>query len=197
MTLLRNLWLSISKWNALITLINWNRTILLTLLLYTRRNPFTLVLLIIVVIAFGLVFWATRGISFGYTKSKLSDNARSTFLAIHIILSLVLSLALPNNYLKNFSFFESLYTQNEIWIPISMFLLLVFFVTIFGFILSILFRPLTKDITNPIHSDNPDESYGPSRYRFSTLIMVSIGAFILWLLSGFQGTFNERMSRYY
>ena len=29
------------------------------------------------------------------------------------------------------------------------------------------------------------------------LIIVSIGAFVNWMLSGFKGTFNDQMSRYY
>ena len=35
------------------------------------------------------------------------------------------------------------------------------------------------------------------RADLTTLIIVSMGAFFYWTLSGFKGTFNDYMSRYY
>jgi hypothetical protein len=35
------------------------------------------------------------------------------------------------------------------------------------------------------------------RLDFTTLIIVSMGAFFFWTLSGYKGTFNNYMSRYY
>jgi hypothetical protein len=172
-------------------------TSLLTLLLYSRGNPFTYVLLAVLILAFGLVFWLTKGIAFGYSNSKLSENSKSTVGAIQIITSLVLALALPNNYLINFPFFKSLFEKNELWIPVSMFVLLVIFITIFGLLLSAVFKPIDSNISNPMHTEKPDKTYTPSRYRFTTLLLVATGAFTLWLLSGFKGKFNDRMSRYY
>lgn len=35
------------------------------------------------------------------------------------------------------------------------------------------------------------------RLEFGTLIIVATGAGFYWMLSGFRGTFNDYMSRYY
>ena len=35
------------------------------------------------------------------------------------------------------------------------------------------------------------------RLKLTSLVIVSTGAFCYWALSGFKGTFNDHMSRYY
>jgi len=172
------------------------RTILLTLLLYTVGESFATVLFIIAVIVCSVVFWLTKGIAFGYLRSKLSENTGSTLLAFHLIISIILALALPNNYLISFPFFESLYNKNELWIPVTMFGLLVVFVTLFGLFLSLIFRPSEQEVSNPNHSDDSKEVYHSGRYWPTTLVLVATGAFFFWILSGFRGSFNQHMSRY-
>jgi glucan phosphoethanolaminetransferase (alkaline phosphatase superfamily) len=171
---------------------------LLNLLLFTVGESVATALVIIATVAFGLVFWLTKGIAFGYTRSKLSENTRSTLLTIHLIFSIILALALPNNYLISFPFFESLYNQNEFWIPVSMFVLLIMFVTFFGLCLSLIFEPSKQEDQDS--DPNPDNSeevvYHSGRFRPITLVLVATGAFLFWTLSGFHGSFNHHMSRY-
>jgi hypothetical protein len=45
---------------------------------------------------------------------------------------------LPNNYLNEIDFFRSLYDQNDFWIPLSILILLFFFLILFGAIITVL-----------------------------------------------------------
>lgn len=170
-----------------------------TIFLFGQRNPTAYAFIIIAILVLGVALWFTKGIAFGYMQSKLSDKAKSAIVAFHVLISFILALALPNNYLNEFPFFELLYKSSEWWIPVTMFILLLFLIIVLGLFVSIIFRPTGNSIINP--KPETDEvtnaGYLPYRLRFSTLAMVSIGAFIFWLLSGFKGKFNDLMSRYY
>ena len=92
-------------------------------------------LTIVIVFILGLLYLAnklTKGITIGYLKYKMNDRIKNALFFIHGSCSLILALALPNNYLNEISFFKRLYEENEIWIAVSILILLFSFVVIFG-----------------------------------------------------------------
>ncbi len=167
--------------------------------LFIRRHPAVIATVAITILLIAIAFRLTKGIAFAYMNSKLSANAKSTIIILHILISLVLAVSLPNNYLAEFPFIKTLYERNEWWIPLTMFILLLLSIVVIGVIIGAVFRPTNHRRTNPEPKTVETSDIGFMPYRFSiwTLIIVSIGAFIFWLLSGFKGTFDERMSRYY
>ncbi len=83
---------------------------------------------------------ATRGYAIGYTRYKISDGVRATLMLIQGFGSLILALALPNNYLNEIESFGKLYRENEIWIAVSILALLFTFLILFGVIFTLAVR---------------------------------------------------------
>ena len=88
----------------------------------------------------------TKGYTIGYINYKMSDRSKRTLMYCHGIGSLILALALPNNYLNEIDFIKRLYEENELWIAASILILLFFFLIFFGttFTLVVKLRRLEK-----------------------------------------------------
>jgi hypothetical protein len=82
----------------------------------------------------------TKGLIVGYLKADINDTLKGILLLIQGLGSLILALALPNNYLNGFTFFDSLYKESELWIAASIFILLLLFLITFGTFFSWIFR---------------------------------------------------------
>ena len=64
--------------------------------------------------------------------SKISAKKKKALVIIHGLTSLILALAIPNNYLNEIDVVKKLYEQNQFWIAGSMLVLLFLFIIIFG-----------------------------------------------------------------
>lgn len=97
----------------------------------------TVVIFIIIGIGY-LGSKATRGYAIGYLTTNISDDGKKALLFIHGFASLIAALALPNNFLNKIGFFETLYEENELWIAVSVILLLFSFLVIIGTVFTLI-----------------------------------------------------------
>ena len=91
----------------------------------------TVVLLLVLGVGY-LGFRLTKGFIGGYLKADIGDRVKSALFIIHGLVSLILALILPNNYLIDIDFFRDLYSQSELWIAASILVLLFMFLVLFG-----------------------------------------------------------------
>jgi hypothetical protein len=96
------------------------------------------VLLVIAIAALGNKL--TRGITIGYMHYQMNENLKSAIVLVHGAVSLILALALPNNYLNEFEFFKNLYKQEDLWIAGSVLILLFTFLVIIGTAVTLIAR---------------------------------------------------------
>lgn len=82
----------------------------------------------------------TGGVIFSYLARVRSKDTSNFLLGFQWIFSALLALVLPNNFLDNIPFFQQLYTENEIWIPVSMVILLYTSLLIIGYIFGLFFN---------------------------------------------------------
>jgi hypothetical protein len=80
----------------------------------------------------------TKGFAGGYSKANLGANLKGALFIIHGLSSLVLALILPNNYLVRIDFFRKLYQESELWIAVSILILLFMFLLAVGALFTIL-----------------------------------------------------------
>lgn len=104
---------------------------------------FFFIIFIVVIYLFYAAF-RTAGISIlKYLETDVKTFVKYSALVVHLLSSLVSALMLPNNFLVSFPFFDNLYC-NEIWIPISMIVLLFLHLIIVGWVLSGIFLLMNK-----------------------------------------------------
>ena len=102
---------------------------------------------VVVVIALGvgyIGFRLIKGFIVGYLKVNIRDNLKVTLLFVQGLGSLILALALPNNFLNQFAFFEGLYAESGLWIAVSVFILLLLFLILFGTLFSLMTQGRSK-----------------------------------------------------
>jgi cell division protein FtsX len=66
----------------------------------------------------------------------MAEGTKKIIRAIHVSASAIIALWLPNNYLNEIDFISNLYDQSDLWIPASMVILLFFFLTVFGIVIT-------------------------------------------------------------
>src|SRR5688500_10155875 len=89
----------------------------------------------VILLIIGLGYLAnrlTKGFAIGYINYKMRAKRKRALVITHGLSSLVLALALPNNYLNEIDFFKSLFEENQFWIAGSILILLFFFIMLFG-----------------------------------------------------------------
>lgn len=104
-------------------------------LLYFAKPETKFWVVMVVLFILGLGYLAnklTRGITTGYIYYKMRDGVKNTLVLIHGFGSLILALALPNNFLNEIDFIKILYEENELWIAGSILVLLLSFLILFG-----------------------------------------------------------------
>jgi hypothetical protein len=101
------------------------------------------ILLLIVALGY-LSSIATKGLTSGYLKTRINDNLKNALVVIHGLGPLLIALILPNNYLNEIDFFQELYESNQLWIPISIVMLLLIFIILFGTVFTLLTRRWQK-----------------------------------------------------
>lgn len=117
-------------------------------LFFDYNDDFDWILLVGIILINAIIFAVTflsRGFAFYYNEAKINSNLKNVLKFIQIGASLVLALALPNNYLNEFSIINNYYTKSGLWIFASSVLLFLIFVLIFGIIFSLLARLYTKE----------------------------------------------------
>lgn len=116
-----------------------------SILLYDRyevRWALTIITLILIGIAL-LLNKLTGGIIYKYLDKVKSKTTTNILLGIQWTTSVLLAFILPNNFLADYDFFRNLYNDNELWIPVSMGVVLYTSLVIFG----LLFNLTIKDKT--------------------------------------------------
>jgi cytosine/uracil/thiamine/allantoin permease len=106
----------------------------------TRRAgswPIALLVCAVALVVY-IVHKLTKGKTFQYFRYEMNRNVLSTLKLIHFFGASALAMLLPNNYLNEIDFFRSLYDQNDFWIPLSILILLFFFLILFGAIITVL-----------------------------------------------------------
>ena len=107
---------------------------------------FSLILIVLIVVLYFAALFLSRGYAFYYKKAKINTHIKNLLAFTQIGGSLVLALALPNNYLNEFPAINDYYTKNGLWIFASSILLFLIFVLSFGISFSLLVRVYTKEI---------------------------------------------------
>ncbi len=102
---------------------------------------------IVLLFVFGLGYLSlklTKGYSAGYLKSEISGVLKLTLMLIQGFGSLLLALILPNNYLMEVDFFNQLYEKNDLWIALSILVLLILILILSGSIFTVFTRIVFK-----------------------------------------------------
>ena len=100
-------------------------------------------LIFIALMITGSVVYFTRGKIFAYLKG-LNMSEGAIFASLHIFLSILCALILPNNFLNKSDYINSLYRQYEFLIPLSMILILIISLILIGGLISLIRFLLTK-----------------------------------------------------
>ena len=117
------------------------------LLLQYVTTDYWLGLFILVMFGLGcLVFILNQRHIMRYLLADLSAELMTFLIVFHFVGSLISSLVLPNNFLVQSQFFNELYASNDLWIPLSMVIILFSFLYIIGFSLSLLCRFLPQKL---------------------------------------------------
>lgn len=90
---------------------------------------------IVIVMVLGVAYVAnkiTRGITIGYHDYQIASWIKNSMQFLHLSMSLILALALPNNLLNEFGFFRELYKEDERWIAGTSVILLFLLVIVIG-----------------------------------------------------------------
>jgi hypothetical protein len=74
----------------------------------------------------------TKGFAFNYTNKSFNPEFSKIIKGVHIVLSILIGLILPNNYLNKIEWINNLYNQSYVWIPISMILITLLLLIIIG-----------------------------------------------------------------
>lgn len=74
----------------------------------------------------------TKGFAIGYINYKMRSKRKRALVITHGLSSLVLALAVPNNYLNEIDFFKRLFEENQFWIAGAILILLFFFIMLIG-----------------------------------------------------------------
>lgn len=74
----------------------------------------------------------------GFRKAEINDRVKTALVVIQSAGSLLLAFILPNNYLNTFDSIRRMYEENQMWIPVSMIVLLLFFMALFGAVFTFL-----------------------------------------------------------
>lgn len=107
----------------------------------------TLITLMIVVIGY-FANRLTKGYTVGYVYSSIGEGAARTLMIIHGFGSLIIALALPNNYLNEIPYFNQLYKTDELWIAASMLGMLFVSIIVLGVIFTLAVKTLEKYISD-------------------------------------------------
>jgi uncharacterized membrane protein len=96
------------------------------------------VIFAIVLIIALLSYILTGGYAFRYFKLIDNEKVAIRLLSLHLIISFLLGLGLPNNLLDQYEFFRKAYEENQMWIPFSMLTIIFIFIMLIGSIITYL-----------------------------------------------------------
>lgn len=116
-----------------------------SVLLYDRyevRWTLTIITLILIGIAL-LLNKLTGGIIYKYLDKVKSKTTSNFLIGFQWATSLLLAFILPNNFLADYDFFHKLYDDNQLWIPVSMGVVLYTSLAIFGLVFSLTIKDKT------------------------------------------------------
>jgi hypothetical protein len=82
--------------------------------------------------------YISGGFSTRYNHYNLSEKTKARLTLVQGFLSLVLALAITNNYVVEIPFFGEMFAENSLWIPATAFVLLIFFLIAIGSLITIL-----------------------------------------------------------
>ncbi len=113
-----------------------------SIFLYDRYQVrWTLAIITLILIGIALLLnKLTGGIIYRYLDNVKSKTTSNILLGIQWATSILLAFILPNNFLANYDFFHNLYDDNELWIPVSMGVVLYTSLAIFGLLFSLTFK---------------------------------------------------------
>jgi hypothetical protein len=106
-------------------------TVFLLLHYYRIKWAITLVGLLILSLAF-LFNKITGGYIFRYSEEVVPEKKARFLLGLQWIASLLSAVSLPNNFLSRIPYFRRLFEENELWIPVSMILILLLSLLFWG-----------------------------------------------------------------
>jgi len=101
---------------------------------------FTILILICIAL---LLNKFTGGIIFRYLNNVKSRTISTILLIIQCTTSVLLAIILPNNFLVNHDSFLRLYNDNQLWIPVSMGVILYTSLAILGFLFGLIIKDKT------------------------------------------------------
>jgi hypothetical protein len=96
-----------------------------------------MVLIFIILIIVATVVYYTKGRIFSYMK-RFSLTAGGAVAGFHVLISILFALLLPNNFLNKSDEINNLYRHYEFLIPLSMIMLLIINLIIFGGVLNLI-----------------------------------------------------------
>lgn len=99
--------------------------------------------LTVIIIIFAVLFnKLTGGSIFGYKKYFASKTESQTLIAIQIVISFIIAIILPNNFLTELDYFQNLFKKNGIWIPITMLCVFLILLIFIGILLNVICKAL-------------------------------------------------------
>ncbi|GAB2669186.1 hypothetical protein GCM10027036_23390 [Flavihumibacter cheonanensis] len=112
------------------------------MLIYNRYEVrWTLTIIALILIGIGLLLnKLTGGIIYSYCDKAKSKTTSNILIGIQWTTSILLAFILPNNILNNYIFFQKLYDDNELWIPLSMGVVLYTSLTTIGLFFNLALR---------------------------------------------------------
>ncbi|MFZ4401873.1 MAG: hypothetical protein ACOYO1_17720 [Bacteroidales bacterium] len=115
------------------------------LLNYYYEIRWGLALLSIILLSLAYLFnKLTAGYIFNFTEKIQNKKTTQFLLSLQWIISILLAFILPNNYLAEIRFFQDVYSENQLWIPVSMIGVFCTTLIIIGFIFNILIKIINK-----------------------------------------------------
>jgi hypothetical protein len=119
---------------------------LLTAIPGVHRGPEYYLFIGITFLVILVSFIITKGLAiryFGYEHIK--SSIRQTMGLIHLAVSVVVAVYLPNNVLNHEDYFAKLYESNGLMIPITMVVIAFFLFTVIGIMISLITKSNNKE----------------------------------------------------
>lgn len=111
-----------------------------TILLYYARHEirlWTWVVAIVIIAVFYIASKLTKNQFLNYRKRIEIKSVKSVIIFLHLTVSFVMAILLPNNFLQNFATFKNIYSENGMWIFVSILLLFFIFMIAIGYLLNL------------------------------------------------------------